>query len=79
MKKKFRVIVREIVGTDSIGFSKVYDFPCLERARMFFYTAIGDFLYNIDDLEDIYKRETEDTSQLDVFCRGFYRQFILYK
>ncbi len=79
MKKKFRVIVREIVGTETIVFSKVYDFPCLESARKFFYTEIGSFLYSIDDIYNIFKCENDNKMQLDIFCRGFHRHFILLK
>lgn len=79
MKKKFCVIVREIVGNDSIRFSKVYDFPCEESALKFFYTEIGSFLYSIDDIYNIFKSETDNKMQLDIFCRGFHRHFMLLK
>lgn len=79
MKKKISVIVREIVGTDKIRFSMIYKFPCEESALKFFHSQIGAFLYSIDDLYDIYKSETDNKMQLDIFCRGFCRQFILLK
>ena len=79
MKKKFCVIVREFVGIDTIRFSKIYKFPCEESALKFFYSEIGSFLYSIDDIYDIFKSETDNKMQLDIFCRGFYRQFILLK
>lgn len=81
MKKKFRVIVREFSGTcidiDNIIFSRIYDFSHEHLANQFFYNAIGSFIYAIDDIEDIFKLETDDKKQLDIFCRGFVRRFIL--
>lgn len=76
-KKKMTVIIREIIGVDTINFSKLYVFASEESARKFFHSKIGAFLYDIDDIEDIYKTETENTQQLDIFCRGYHRQFIL--
>lgn len=76
-KKKMTVIIREIVGVDTINFSKLHVFASEDSARKFFYSEIGAFLYGIDDIVDIFKSETENTQQLDIFCRGYYRQFIL--
>lgn len=77
MKKKFRVTVREVVGVSTTRFSKIYDFPCEESARKFFYSEIGGFLYSIDDIVDIYKTVTDISDELTIFCRGSYRQFTL--
>ena len=79
MKKKFRVIVRELTETNTIIFSKTFGFSSFENSAKFFYSEIGSFLYSIDDLYDIFKSETDNKMQLDIFCRGYYRQFILLK
>lgn len=79
MKKKFSVTIREIIGTDSIRFSTNYGFSTLSSAQEFFYAQIGAFLYSIDDIYNIFKSETDNKMQLDIFCRGFHRHFILLK
>lgn len=76
-KKKLTVTIREIVGVNTIRFSKLHLFACEESARQFFYSEIGAFLYGIDDIVDIYKTDTEISHELTIFCRGFYRQFTL--
>lgn len=78
MKKKLTVTIREIVGSDTINFSKIYVFCSEDSAKKFFYSKIGEFLYSIDDIYDIYKCETDNKMQLDIFCRGFVRNFILH-
>lgn len=77
MKKEFKVIIREVVGIDTINFSKVAVFRSEDSAKEYFYSKIGAFLYSIDDIYDIYKCETDNKMQLDIFCRGFVRNFIL--
>lgn len=78
-KKDFKVIICEIVGFDTINYKGVYSFCTLASARKFFYSSIGSFLYRIDEIEDIYKCETDNKEQLDIFCRGYRRMFILQK
>lgn len=78
-KKEFKVIVREVVGIDTINFSKTNVFPFEIMAKDFFHSEIGSFLYSIDDIEDIFKSESDNKFELTIFCRGFYRKFILLK
>lgn len=76
-KKKFIVTVRQVSGTSTVLFSRTYNFSSELDASKFFYSAIGSFLYSIDDIVDIYKTDTEISQELTIFCRGFYRQFTL--
>lgn len=78
-KKEFKVFICEVVGFDTINFTRVYKFSSKALARKFFYSSIGSFLYGIDEIEDIFKSETENKQQLDIFCRGYVRKFILLK
>lgn len=84
MKKKYRVITREYLGSgvDSINIgnitsSRFFDFSDELLAKQFFYKEIGSFLYAIEDIEDIFKLESKNKKQLDFFCPGFVRRFIL--